>query len=145
MNAIALRVRAGALVSLALCVPVGLATKRYPIEGAEWVRESAGGALYVACFCLAALVIWPRARAWVVAAVVLAATCGVEILQIWHPVWLDAIRATRPGGLLLGSTFVWADFPWYGVGAALGWGWCRGVQRLPFPHNTGCARPRSPE
>jgi hypothetical protein len=135
------RVRVAALISMALCVPFGLATKRYPIEGAAWVHDSVGGALYVAFFCLAALVVWPRARAWVVAAAVLAATCGVEVLQLWHPAWLDAIRATRPGGLLLGSTFVWSDFPWYLIGAALGWGWLRGVQRLATPRSTRRARP----
>ena len=115
---------------MAVSVPLGLATKRYPIEGAEWVRGSLGGALYVAFFCLAALVVWPRARAWAVALAVLAATCGVELLQLWHPPWLEAVRATVPGGLLLGSTFVWEDFPWYFVGAALGWGWIVALQRL---------------
>jgi hypothetical protein len=135
------RVRAVAFASMALCVPVGLATKRYPIEGAEWVQGSVGGALYVTFFCLAALVVWPRARAWVIAAAALGATCGVEVLQLWHPGWLEAIRATRPGGLLLGSTFVWADFPWYFIGAALGWGWCRGAQRLATPRPDARARP----
>jgi hypothetical protein len=37
-----------------------------------------------------------------------------------HP-WLDAIRATLPGRLLLGRGFIWLDLPCYAVGALAGW------------------------
>lgn len=116
------KVRLWTAVALVVIVPLGLATKRYPIEGLAWVQENSGGALYVVFFCLAALLVWPRARIWIIALAVLAATCGVEVLQLWHPPWLEAIRDTTPGALVLGSTFVWADFPFYFIGAALGWG-----------------------
>lgn len=111
------------MLSILLVVPLGLLTKRCRVEGLEWVRESSGGALYVVFFCLLALFFWPRARAWLLAVIVVGATCCVELLQLWHPGWLESIRDTTPGGLVLGSTFVWGDFPWYFVGAFLGWGW----------------------
>jgi prepilin signal peptidase PulO-like enzyme (type II secretory pathway) len=116
-------------VSIIVVVPLGLATKRCHVGGLEWIAENVGGALYVVFFCLAAMLVWPRARAGVVALVVLLATCAVELLQLWHPPWLEAIRGTLPGALVLGSTFVWADFPWYFVGAVLGWGWMRLIAR----------------
>ena len=125
-----LRTRLAAAGGAALLVPIGLGTKIYAGPGADVVRASVGGALYVAFFCLAALVVWPRARPWVVSASVLGATCLVEVLQLWHPAWLEAIRATTPGGLLLGSAFGWEDFPWYGVGALLGLGALLAAQRL---------------
>ncbi len=45
---------------------------------------------------------------------------GVEFSQLWHPPWLDAIRAHRLGHLVLGTTFNWPDFPAYVVGIAIG-------------------------
>lgn len=41
---------------------------------------------------------------------------AVETSQLYHPSWLDAIRATRPGQLVLGSGFVPRDFASYGLG-----------------------------
>jgi hypothetical protein len=75
----------------------------------------------VVFFSLCALILWPGARAWIIALAVLAATCGVELLQLWHPPWLEAIRATTPGDLVLGSTYATEDFPYYFIGAALAW------------------------
>jgi hypothetical protein len=48
-------------------------------------------------------------------------SCAIEFLQLWKPPLLEAIRATFPGRLLLGNTFLWDDFPPYFVGCLLGW------------------------
>lgn len=45
---------------------------------------------------------------------------AIEFSQLYHAPWLDAIRATRPGHLVLGSTFNWPDLPAYAFGIALG-------------------------
>lgn len=45
---------------------------------------------------------------------------GIEFSQLWHPPWLDALRAHQLGHLVLGSTFNWPDLPAYAVGIALG-------------------------
>lgn len=46
----------------------------------------------------------------------------VETSQLWHPAWLDAIRATTLGHLVLGSWFAPGDFVAYAIGVALGVG-----------------------
>lgn len=58
----------------------------------------------------------------------LAWSCGVELLQLWHPAWLDALRAALPGRLVLGTTFNWLDFPPYFAGAALAAVWLPGAK-----------------
>jgi hypothetical protein len=45
---------------------------------------------------------------------------AIEFSQIYHAPWFDAIRASRPGHLVFGSTFNWPDLPAYAVGVALG-------------------------
>ena len=44
----------------------------------------------------------------------------VEFSQLYHAPWIEAMRATLPGRLILGSTFNWPDLPAYALGVALG-------------------------
>jgi hypothetical protein len=44
----------------------------------------------------------------------------VEFSQLYHAAWLDMVRSTRIGHLVLGSTFNWPDLPAYVLGIALG-------------------------
>ena len=44
----------------------------------------------------------------------------VEVLQLYHAPWVDAIRATRPGHWVLGSTFHAPDLLAYLFGIAVG-------------------------
>ncbi|NQX03098.1 DUF2809 domain-containing protein [bacterium] len=62
----------------------------------------------------------PRAPTRVVALLALTTSWGVEFSQLYHAPWIDAVRATRPGHLVLGSTFNWPDLPAYAAGVALG-------------------------
>ena len=43
----------------------------------------------------------------------------VEFSQLYHAPWVDAIRSTLPGRLVLGSTFNWPDLAAYAVGITL--------------------------
>jgi hypothetical protein len=86
--------------------------------------------LYVAFWCLAVYLVWDRARPLAIAVCVLVLTCALEVLQLWHPPLLKAARATFLGRTLLGTTFVWLDFPHYALGCLLGWTWIRWLQRL---------------
>ncbi|MEQ8963007.1 MAG: DUF2809 domain-containing protein [Coleofasciculus sp. C2-GNP5-27] len=52
-------------------------------------------------------------------------TCLLEVLQLWQPPFLQAIRATLLGRVILGNTFTWSDFPAYFIGSFLGWVWMR--------------------
>jgi hypothetical protein len=45
---------------------------------------------------------------------------GVEFSQLYRAPWIDAVRGTIPGRLVLGNTFKWLDLPAYAVGIAFG-------------------------
>ena len=56
---------------------------------------------------------------------------AVEFSQLFHPPWLDAIRAYKLCGLVLGtpsSTFAWGDIAAYLVGITFG----VGVEQVGF-------------
>ena len=45
---------------------------------------------------------------------------AVEASQLYHAEWIDQIRGTLPGKLLLGSGFLWSDLVCYTVGIGMG-------------------------
>ncbi len=109
------------LAVLAVATPLGFLTKFYTGPGATWVSSHAGGFLYVVFWIFAVLATVPHlSRARVCAAVAIA-TCALEFAQLWHPPFLERIRATFLGHALLGSTFGWSDFPYYLAGALVGY------------------------
>jgi len=68
----------------------------------------------------------PRASTLAVTSLALTFSWGVEFSQLYHAPWIDAVRATIPGKLVLGNTFNWPDLFAYALGVALGaWAECR--------------------
>ncbi len=109
----------------------GLAAKSYRGPGDEWLNDSLAGLFYVTFWCLAAALCFPEASPGRIALAVLAMTCVLEVLQLWRPPWLQAVRGTFPGAALLGTTFVASDFVYYAIGAGLGWWTVRWLRRPP--------------
>jgi hypothetical protein len=122
------RIRARAAIALALVVPLGFALKTYsgPLE---WLIRNWGASIcYEIFFMLFAFLFFPRRRAILpIAVCVCLATIALEFLQLWHPPFLEAVRATFIGQALIGNTFVWTDLPIYPVACALGWVLLRGI------------------
>ena len=106
-------------------VPLGLYTKVYAGPAAAWANHSLGGVFYVLFWCLLVFWLLPQAKPSRIALVVLAVTCLLEFLQRWHPPWLEWLRSFWLDQILLGTTFAWSDFPYYFIGAGLGWLWMR--------------------
>ncbi len=86
------------------------------------VRDILGDALWAMMIFYWLSVLLPRARWATRTAAALAICFGVETSQLYHRPWLDALRATPLGHLVLGSGFDPRDFLSYflGVAAAAG-------------------------
>jgi Protein of unknown function (DUF2809) len=67
----------------------------------------------------------PEGASKAIAIWVFLGTCGIEFLKLYQPPWLQAIRATLPGRLILATTFDWYNFPVYLIGSYLGWLWIK--------------------
>ncbi|NJO83648.1 MAG: DUF2809 domain-containing protein [Blastochloris sp.] len=76
--------------------------------------------LYATMIYLLLAWIWPQARSWAITAGALGICVAIECSQLVQTAWLDAIRATLPGRLVLGSGFLWSDLLCYAAGAVLG-------------------------
>jgi hypothetical protein len=57
-------------------------------------------------------------------------TSALEVLQLWHPKFLEMIRSSFIGSALIGTTFSWLDFPHYAMGCFIGWQWLRWLEKM---------------
>ena len=104
---------------IAVVIPAGLATRamkpRFPTLGdmggdALWATM----AFFIVSFCFPTVNIWARA----VAAVAVA--FAVEFSQLYHAPWIDRLRRSTLGAMVLGKSFVASDLVCYVVGVAIG-------------------------
>jgi hypothetical protein len=108
------------LLCAAAVVPFGLASRRFGALLPAFVAEYAGDTLWALMVFFGLGAVAPRASILTRAAAALAVSYVVEISQLYHAPWIDALRATTLGGLVLGFDFVWSDLVCYTVGVASG-------------------------
>jgi hypothetical protein len=102
----------------ALTIGCGLATR--PLRGVIGVLPAKylGDALYAVLVYLLVAAVWRSASSIRIATIALLLCFAVEFSQLYHPVWLDNIRRTTLGLLVLGWVFNWPDLVAYTVGVA---------------------------
>ncbi len=86
----------------------------------ELVQEYAGDTLWALMVFLGLAFVFRRASTWVLALSALTFSYAIEFSQFIQTPWLDTVRHTRLGGLVLGFGFKWTDLVCYAVGVAIG-------------------------
>src|SRR5437660_10537608 len=84
------------------------------------LRKYVGDALWAAMVFFALGGMLNRASIGRVALFAFGLASLIEISQLYHAPWIDSIRVTIPGRLVLGSTFNWPDFIAYAAGIGTG-------------------------
>jgi hypothetical protein len=107
-------------VAVVLVIAFGLLWRSGWIPFPSWLSNNGGDALWALMVFLGLGFLLPRASTRRVAWLALVFAWGVEFSQLYHASWIDGMRATIPGRLVLGNTFHWPDLPAYAVGVALG-------------------------
>ncbi|RQP24850.1 ribosomal maturation YjgA family protein [Piscinibacter terrae] len=114
------RSRVVMLTAMALIVALGLASRKLPGLFPVALGKYPGDALWaLMVFCIAGAV-RPAASTARLAAVALGISFAVEFSQLYHAPWIDGIRSTTLGHLVLGSAFGWIDLAAYTVGVVIG-------------------------
>ena len=108
------------LALIALVALLGLGSRRFGADLPGFVAAYAGDTLWATAAFLGIGLVLPRAPTWRVAVLALLVSLVVEVSQLSKAPWLESIRRTTIGGLVLGYDFVWSDLACYTVGVGLG-------------------------
>ncbi|UZR97871.1 DUF2809 domain-containing protein [Chondrinema litorale] len=86
----------------------------------EFIYPYLGDILYALLIYLFVGFLFPaKSSKWVLVAAI--SFCYIiEISQFYHAPWIDSIRNTILGSLILGFRFLWSDLFAYGAGVAIG-------------------------
>ena len=109
------------LVSMIIIVPFGYIVRFSQGLNPAWLHDVLGSIAYEIFWILLIAFMLPKVSPLRIAIGVCIATCAIEFLQLWKAPFLEAARKTLPGRLVLGNTFIWADFPVYFIGSFFGW------------------------
>jgi hypothetical protein len=101
-------------------VILGLASRRYSRQLPEFLAAYAGDTLWALTAFLGIGLLFPRWTTLRVCLTALLFAFSIEIGQLYHSAWIDHIRYTRVGGLILGYGFLWSDLLCYAVGVSIG-------------------------
>ena len=108
------------LVGVLTVVALGLGSRRFGTHLPAFIAEYAGDTLWALMVFLSLGLFAPRSCIWRRAAVALAVSYAVEVSQLYQAPWIEALRHTTFGGLVLGFGFLWSDLVCYSVGVGTG-------------------------
>ena len=111
------------LAAIPIVIGLGLMSRS---AAADWLPGSvalySGDMLWALLVYCVVGVVWPAWSARELVAASLLLTFLLESSQLYRAPWLNALRATRLGGLILGYSFLWSDLACYTVGIGIGYG-----------------------
>jgi hypothetical protein len=108
------------LVGVLIVVALGLGSRRFGTYLPAFIAEYAGDTLWALMMFLSLGLIAPCSFIWRRAAVALLVSYTVEVSQLYRAPWIEALRHTTLGGLVLGFGFLWSDLVCYSVGVGIG-------------------------
>ncbi len=108
------------LTLVGVTIILGLSSRQFSGYLPYTINLYMGDALWaLMVFFMFCLIFRLKGTGWLAEAALLFAF-GIEISQLYHAPWIDAIRQTRLGGLVLGYGFLWRDLVAYTIGVAVG-------------------------
>jgi hypothetical protein len=107
-----------ALITLFVVI-IGLASRHFSHYLPEWINFWLGDSLWAVMvyFIFRSILITSSLRQAAIYSLLF--SYAIEISQLYHSAWIDTIRHTRFGGLVLGFGFLWSDMVAYTVGIAM--------------------------
>jgi hypothetical protein len=108
------------LIAAVATIVAGLASRSESLGLVGVTGDYPGDALWALLVYLLLALAWPR---WPCRKIAITAACfalTIELSQLYHAPWINEIRHTLLGGLVLGQGFLWSDLACYAVGITLG-------------------------
>lgn len=107
------------LISILVIIALGIASRK--IMGFPYfVYEYVGDVLWAVNVYLLLAFLFPKEKISILAFISITFSVLIEFSQIYHEPWIDSIRNTFIGGMVLGYGFLWSDILCYIIGIFLG-------------------------
>lgn len=103
-----------------IVVALGLGSRRYETLLPPFLARYSGDTLWATMVFVAIGFMAARWSTRRVTTVALSLSYAVELSQLYHEPWIETLRQTTVGALVLGYGFLWSDLVCYTVGVALG-------------------------
>ena len=106
------------LFSAIVVMLTGLASRRFRQHLPLFIGEYSGDVLWALMLFLAVSFVLADRPLFQRCIISLVLAFAIEVSQLYHAPWIDGIRNTTLGGLILGFGFLWSDLVCYLVGIA---------------------------
>lgn len=116
----ALRNRMVYALTLLCVIGAGISIRKVVPGLPTLFMKIAGDALWALAVFLFFALVMPRRPTQYIGSAAGLFSAGIEFSQLCQAHWLNSLRRTLPGRLILGSVFAWADFSYYALGIVLG-------------------------
>ncbi|MDZ5609426.1 DUF2809 domain-containing protein [Bacillus pseudomycoides] len=103
-----------------LVIIVGLGSRKFAYALPTLLNDYLGDALWALMIFIGFGFLFHKMETKKVALLSLLFCYGIEMSQLYHAEWIDNIRATTLGGLVLGYGFLWSDLLAYTIGVSIG-------------------------
>lgn len=107
-------------VLIILTIALGLLTRQFGSYLPSFVTIYVGDALWAIMVFLLLGFIFKKSSILIIGILALLASYGIEASQLYSAPWIDTIRATTLGALVLGKGFLWSDIVCYTTGVLAG-------------------------
>jgi len=108
------------LSAFAAALLLGLASRHGPVGLALLLGKYPGDVLWATMICFGVAALRPRDSPRRIAAIAAATCLAVEVCKLWQAPWLEHLRHTTLGHLVLGHVFSWQNLVAYAAGVLLG-------------------------
>lgn len=99
---------------------LGLLSRKFKYIIPDFIDTYLGDALWALMIYQGVAFVFNKKKIKIVAVIGLTFCYLIEISQLYHAFWIDNIRRTTLGGLILGYGFLWSDLVAYSLGIVVG-------------------------
>ena len=107
-------------VLVVIVMILGLLSRKFGYVIPDFIDTYLGDALWALMIYLGVAFVFNKKKIKIVAVIGLTFCYLIEISQLYHATWIDNIRRTTLGGLILGYGFLWSDLVAYSLGIVVG-------------------------
>lgn len=107
------------LALLVITILLGLGSRWFAEHLPALVAQYAGDVLWASMIFWSGRLFFRDAGTWRLAAGSFAVCVAVELSQLYRVPWINALRSSTMGALVLGQGFLWSDLACYALGVVL--------------------------